>query len=226
MDLIETALKEGKNSLSEFESKQFLSTHGIEVSQEKLATSKEEAQSLAQEIGFPVVLKASGSEITHKTEKNLVELYLKNIDEVADAYGELASRAGDEMEGVLVQEMVKGRRELVMGLTRDAQFGPCVMFGLGGVLTEVLNDVSFRVAPLLERDAIEMMQEIRAAKILETFRGEPAADTSVLAKYLITIGEIGLKFPQVKEIDINPLIISSRGPVAVDALVVVGQNSD
>ena len=224
MEVINQALKKGQKSLSEHESKQLLTAKGIAVSKEALAQSPDEAKKLAREMGFPVVLKASGALITHKTEKNLVELYVKNEAEVAEAYQGIAARAGKDLEGVLVQEMVIGRRELVMGLTRDAQFGPCVMFGLGGVLTEVLNDVAFRVAPLEKRDALEMMQDIRGAKILQPFRGEPAADLETLSRYLIALGEIGLEYPQVQEIDINPVILSKRGPVAVDALVILNPN--
>ena len=129
------------------------------------------------------------------------------------------------MEGsegaVLVQEMVKGVRELVVGLTRDPQFGPCVMFGLGGIFTEILGDVSFRVAPLTRNDALEMMQEIRAHKILDAVRGMEAVDRDRLADMLINVGRIGLDNENVKEIDINPVVISGKKPMAVDALVVL-----
>jgi len=127
-------------------------------------------------------------------------------------------------KAVLVQKMVKGQRELVVGLTRDPQFGPCVMFGLGGIFTEILKDISFRVAPLEERDALEMMREIRGHKILESVRGMPAADVDMLAEILINIGRIGLENEQVKEIDINPVIISGSRPVAVDALIILDKN--
>ena len=122
---------------------------------------------------------------------------------------------------VLVQEMIKGKRELVAGLTRDAQFGPCVMFGLGGIFTEILKDISFRVAPLEKLDAMEMMQEIKGHKILDSIRGMDAADLNILADILIALGRIGLENENIKEIDINPLILSGGKPVAVDALVVL-----
>ena len=125
-------------------------------------------------------------------------------------------------EALLVQEMVRGDRELVCGLTRDAQFGPCVMFGLGGTLTEVLEDVVFRIAPLTPRDAQEMAKEIRSRKIIEPFRGEPAVDMDVLTRILVALGDIGLRYEDVQEIDINPLKIRPDGkPVSVDALVVL-----
>ena len=122
---------------------------------------------------------------------------------------------------ILVQEMVKGQRELVVGLNRDPQFGPCVMFGLGGIFTEILKDIAFRIAPLEKRDALEMMQEIKARKILEPVRGMPAADLDKLSDILIKVGTIGLEQEAVKEIDINPVILSGSNPVAVDALVVL-----
>jgi hypothetical protein len=117
--------------------------------------------------------------------------------------------------------MIKGQRELVVGLSRDPQFGPCVMFGLGGIYTELLRDVSFRVAPLTEYDALQMMDEIKAKKILDEFRGKPAVDRKLLAKMLIAVGQIGLDYEEVSELDINPLIISGNKPVAVDALVIL-----
>ncbi len=129
------------------------------------------------------------------------------------------------MEGfdgaVLMQEMIKGRRELVMGMTRDPQFGPCVMFGLGGIFTEILRDISFRRAPLEIRDAQDMMQEIKGHKILDAVRGMEAADKKLLAQMLINLGRIGLDFPDVMEIDLNPVILSGAKPVVVDALMVL-----
>ena len=130
-----------------------------------------------------------------------------------------ALKSGEK--GLLVQEMVKGSRELMVGMTRDAQFGPCVMFGLGGIFTEILKDVSFRVAPITKRDAFEMMEEIKARKILDEIRGMPAADREALSEILIKIGQVGLENESVKEIDVNPLILQESKPVAVDALVVL-----
>jgi len=125
---------------------------------------------------------------------------------------------------VLIQEMIKGKRELVVGLIRDPQFGPCVMFGLGGIFTEILKDVSFRLAPLEKRDALEMMGEIKAHKILDAVRGMEPVDRELLSKMLINVGKIGVENDAIKEIDINPVIISGSRPVAVDALVVLQPN--
>jgi len=225
MDIIEKAVSKGQNSLSEFTSKQFLASYGISVCQEQLVQSSQEAIERATKIGFPVVMKACGAELTHKTEENLVRIGLKTPEEVLQAYRDLTQNDNKELEGILLQEMVTGHRELVMGLIRDAQFGPCVMFGFGGIFTEVLNDVSFRVAPLEEWDAMEMMEEIRAKKILDAFRGEPPVDKDLLAKALITLGQIGLENPSIQEIDINPMKIHDGKPIAVDALIVLrGEN--
>jgi acetyl-CoA synthetase (ADP-forming) len=131
------------------------------------------------------------------------------------------SRLDGENGSVLVQEMISGPRELMVGLTRDAQFGPCVMFGLGGIFTEVLHDVALRVAPLDKLDALDMMQEIRGRRMLDAVRGMPPADMDSLTDILIRVGSIGLEQAAVKEIDINPIILSANGPVAVDALIVL-----
>jgi acetyl-CoA synthetase (ADP-forming) len=125
------------------------------------------------------------------------------------------------LDGILVQEMVKGSRELVIGMIRDVQFGPCVMFGLGGIFTEVLKDVSFRIAPLERRDALEMTKEIKGAPVLGAFRGMAPVDMDLLISLLIKAGQLGLDLEAVKEVDVNPLIIAGHKPVAVDALVVL-----
>jgi len=221
MNAIEQAQAEGRKTLSEHEAKQFLAAHGIPVCREVLARTEEDAVRAAAEMGFPVVMKACGAELTHKTEENLVRLGVRSEGEVREAYRELSGRPVRGIEGILVQEMVRGHRELVIGLIRDPQFGPCVMFGFGGIFTEVLNDVSFRVAPLEAYDAMEMMEEIRAKKILDPFRGEPAVDREPLVQALIALGRIGLDNPSIQEVDINPLKIRDGKPVAVDALVVL-----
>ncbi len=218
--IIKKALERGQKTLSEYDSKQVIQSVGIAVTREKLATSRDEAVKFAGEIGYPVVLKGCSDKAAHKTEMGLVKLKLANADEVGKAYDEITGK-GVELDGVLVQEMVKGDREFVIGLSRDPQFGPCVMFGIGGIFTEVIKDVSFRVAPLTEMDAEEMIEEIRMKKLLDEFRGSPAVDKKELVKALVGIGDIGYKNSEIAEIDINPLIISGSKPVVVDALVVL-----
>ena len=222
MDIVQAALKKGQKSLSEYDSKRLLSSYGIPVVKEKLVQSRAAAVKTAKEIGLPVVLKGCSPEIAHKTEKKLIEVDLRTLKEVERAYEAIVERVGETpLDGVLVQEMVKGSRELVIGMIRDAQFGPCVMFGLGGIFTEVLKDVSFRIAPLEKRDALEMAGEIKSAKILGAFRGMPPVDMDLLVSMLISMGKLGLDLDAVKEVDVNPLIVSGNRPVAVDALVVL-----
>jgi acetyl-CoA synthetase (ADP-forming) len=221
MKIIEDALKRGDKALNEYESKRLLDAYSIPVTKEFVATSIKDAVSYAKEIGYPVVLKGSSRTLTHKTEHKLIELGIDSDQALEKAYHALQERGKGQLDGILVQQMIKGERELVAGLIRDPQFGPCVMFGLGGIFTEVLKDVTFRVAPLEMRDALEMMDEIRARKLLDAFRGKPAVNRDVLAKALINLGRIGLEIDEVAEIDINPLIIHEDMPIAVDALVIL-----
>jgi acetyl-CoA synthetase (ADP-forming) len=152
---------------------------------------------------------------------------LKDEADVREAYEEITRNLGDTPStGMLVQKMIKGERELVIGLVRDPQFGPCVMFGLGGIFTEILKDTSFRVAPITEDDAMQMMDDIKASAILGPVRGMKPANREKLAKALVGLGRIGIEHDAVAEIDVNPLIIGGDGePVAVDALVVLARES-
>lgn len=221
MKIIDEAIKKGQKALSEYESKQFLASYKIPVTREMLVDNVEDLLKATREIGYPIVLKGCSANIFHKTEKGLMREDIRNTEEARIAFTEITSRLEGPGNAVLVQELVIGKRELVMGLIRDPQFGPCVMFGLGGIFTEILEDTSFRIAPLEKRDALEMMQEIRGHKILEAIRGMEAADLEMLSEMLVTMGQIGLENEKIKEIDINPLIISGSKPVAVDALVVL-----
>lgn len=221
--VIEQALKKGQSALSEYESKQLLAKYGIPITVERLAKTADDATAAAAEIGYPVVLKACGPEITHKTERELVVVGVSNSEELRFAFDKINANLGDTpSDGVLVQQMISGERELVIGLIRDPQFGPCVMFGLGGIFTEILKDTSFRVAPITEEDALQMMDDIRAKDILGPVRRMAPADKPQLAKALVGLGQIGIEQDDVAEIDVNPLIIAQDGsPVAVDALVVL-----
>jgi len=222
MNIIEAALKRGSTKLSEYESKLFLAEHGVPVTSEMVVQTEDEAVAAARDIGYPVVLKGSGAEFTHKTELNLIALDMRDERDVRKAYQNITSQSDCLVNEVLVQQMIKGDREFVVGLTRDPQFGPCVMFGLGGIFTEVLKDTSFRIAPLNHFDAVDMMDDIRGKEILGAFRGKPPVDREALAGILMAVGQIGLKYDRIVEIDINPLKILDGKPVAVDALVVLG----
>ena len=224
MNLLEKAIKSGRPILSEYESKQILASYHIPVTREELVNNVEDLCKAADIIGYPLVIKGCSADIAHKTEKGLIRLDIRNEDEACSAFNEIMAAMNGADNSILVQQMVKGKRELVIGMIRDPQFGPCVMFGLGGIFTEVLKDTSFRVAPIEKQDALEMMQEIRANMILEAVRGMAAADRDLLAEILITIGRIGVEHEIIKEIDINPVIISGGKPIAADALVVIEED--
>ena len=222
MEILDKALKEGRNTLSEYESKVILASYQIPVTREIMAESSDEVITAAHEIGYPVVMKGCAPDITHKTEKGLIRTDIRDDSEALDTFNDImAGMNGIKGAAALVQEMIRGKRELVVGLIRDPQFGPCVMFGLGGIFTEILKDVSFRLAPLEKRDALEMMGEIKAHKILDAIRGMDAVDREILSEMLINVGRIGTENDTIKEIDINPVIISGSRPIAVDALVVL-----
>jgi len=219
--IIEKALKQGRKTLSEYEAKQVLAAYGIPITKEVLAKDRDGLEKGLKKIGFPLVMKGCSADIAHKTEKGLIHVDIRTATEAKKAFRDIIAGMEGFEGGVLMQEMIKGRRELVMGLTRDPQFGPCVMFGLGGIFTEILRDVAFRRAPLEVRDAKEMMQEIKGHKILDAVRGMEAADQKLLADMLISVGRIGLDFDSVMEIDLNPVILSGSKPVVVDALIVL-----
>ena len=220
--IIEQGIKTGRHALSDKDAKLFLKNFGIPVVKEIETSNEDETVAAARKLGFPVVLKGSGSKLLHKTELGLVHLNLKSDGEIKESISAMKARAADALEGFIVQPQVDGKREFVTGLFRDDQFGPVVMFGLGGIFTEAISDVTFRLAPLTETDAGEMLDEIRSKQLLSDFRGEKAADRSKLIKTLMGISEIGIKHPEVSEIDINPLLVGPAGDViAVDALVVL-----
>ncbi|UCF92977.1 MAG: acetate--CoA ligase family protein [Desulfobacterales bacterium] len=226
-DVLQNALARRQTALSEYQSKMLLRAYGVPVTKEALAHSIDEALSLAETIGYPVALKACAPELMHKTESGLIELNIQGSAALQTAYQRLTDAAAFQLEGLLVQEMIRGPRELVLGLSRDLQFGPCVMLGLGGILTEVIDDVVFRVAPLDFIEAREMTLELRSKAILERFRGQAAADRDAICRSLVALGRIGLENEAIAEIDINPMIISPQGQVVVvDALIVLAKRQD
>ncbi len=220
MEILEKACSEGRNLLSEYESKQVLSSYGIPVSREYLAEDESEMIDAASRIGYPVVLKGCHADLAHKSEEGIIRVDIRNEAEAKAAYSEIRDAMSFKKDAaVLVQEMLGGKRELVAGLMRDPQFGAAVMFGIGGIFTEILNDVAFRIAPIERLDALEMMDEIRGKRILDAVRGMPAVDREHVGDILIALGQLGLDYPAIKEIDINPLIICDGKAVAVDAMI-------
>jgi len=221
MSMIKTLLQDGGRNLSEYESKKVLASYNIPVVNEMMLSNAGDLETAVKEIGFPMVLKACSPEIVHKTEKGLVQTGITNLNEAKSAYNFIIKGMQKTEGHVLAQKMIKGLRELVVGLVRDPQFGPCVMFGLGGIFTEVLEDVSFRVAPVSRSDAMDLMEDIRGKKILDSFRGMPPVDRDLLAEIITAVGKIGIDHNMVQEIDINPLIISEGKPIAVDATIIL-----
>ena len=208
-------------TLSEHESKQLLRSAGIAVPEDTLVSSPDAAVRAAEALGYPVALKLCGRKIAHKTERGLVRLGLGDASAVrAAAVDLLAARRGEDDDAkLLVCRMVSGRRELIAGLVRDPQFGPCVMLGLGGIFAEVVGDVAFAVAPLAPGDAEDLIGALRYGKLLGAFRGEPAVDRRKLADVLESLGRLGAARSDIRSIDVNPLIVSGDTPVVIDALV-------
>jgi len=222
--LIETSIASGAHVICEDEAKSILREYGVPVVPEIRASDPATAARVARQIGFPVVLKAVGTQILHKTEAGLVAVGLKSEAEVIAAAQRMTGSSPYPIDAFLVQPKIQGQREFVAGLFSDPLFGPVVMFGLGGIFTEALNDAVFKVAPLSSADIDAMFAEIRCQKMLGAFRGEAAVDAQALRKILQGLSDIAVQFPQIQEIDINPLIIQADGrPVAVDALIVTGQ---
>ncbi len=212
-------------TLSEAESKRRLAALGVPMLDERTVDTASEAAAAAESIGFPVVLKLCGDAIAHKTERGLVRLNLANVDAVEAAGSELLAKAtsADGPVQLLVAPMVRGTREFIAGATRDEQFGPCVMLGVGGVLAEALADVQIRLAPIDRVDAEEMIEQLATQKLLGDFRGEPVVDRSALCDVLLGLSELIATDDRIVSVDVNPLIVSPTDgrPIAVDALVEV-----
>ena len=209
-------------SISEDEAKKIFALFKIPVVEEILETDADKILSACQKTGFPVVLKGIGETILHKTEKNLVHVGLNNESSVLDAFKKMEISAKNYIDAFLIQPLVTGKREFVAGMFKDPQFGPVIVFGLGGIYTEALKDVVFKIAPLNDADMEDMFQQISSKMLLNAFRGEKAVKKQELKKILKGLSDIAQAFPDIKEIDINPVIIQPDGyPIAVDGLIVL-----
>jgi len=208
-------------TLSEADSLALLRRYGVPVPAEEVVATPADARAAAERIGYPVVAKLCGAAIAHKTERGLVRLGLGDGAAVERAAAELFALAtpADGEVGVLIAQMVAGLRELIAGVVRDPQFGPCVMLGVGGVLAEAVADVAFRVAPLSVVDAHELIDELRSQALLGAVRGEPPVDRDRLAEILAGLGALVTDDPTIRSVDLNPLIVAGGVPIAVDALV-------
>ncbi|HET7710650.1 MAG TPA: acetate--CoA ligase family protein, partial [Thermoanaerobaculia bacterium] len=217
-------MAEGRAKLSEVEALGVCEAYGIKVAAARLAKSPDEAAGMATATGFPVVMKIVSPDIVHKSDSGGVVVGVATADEARETYERIVNnvkRAEPDatIDGVLVQQMVKGGRETICGIVRDPVFGPLVMFGLGGIYVEVLRDVIFRVAPLTTADARNMVTGIRGSKLLDALRGQPAVSRDALMDALRRLSHIAVDFPMIEEMDINPLLAFEEDAIAVDCRV-------
>ncbi len=227
-DIIQKALLQKRYELLEHEAKEFIEACGIKTTRHIVTTSPVDAVRAATSIGYPVVLKIVSPDISHKTEVGGVRLNIKNDEEVKAAYDEIIGSVkkrhpGARIDGMLVQEMAMPSTEVIVGGLRDPQFGPAVMFGLGGVFVEVFKDVSFRIAPVEEYEAFDMIHETKGVKVLKGYRNMKPADIPALAQTIVQVSGIMVSTEEIKEIDLNPILVYSHGLKAVDARIILCQ---
>jgi len=226
LTIIENARNSGRKYLNEIESKQLLKEAGVLTTDTRLATSRAEAVALAREIGFPVVLKIVSADIVHKSDIGGVKVGLADSAAVGTAYDEImavikAKQPGSRIEGVSVQNMARPGVEVIVGMSKDSQFGPVLMFGMGGILVELLKDVAFRIVPITQRDASKMIKEIKSFPLLEGYRGSEPVNIKALEDLLLKISVFVAKAPEIKELDINPVFARRYDAVAVDARIIL-----
>ena len=212
--------------LTEVESKQMLKAAGIPVVETRFARNMKEAVSISRELGFPVALKVMSAEVVHKSDAGGVKLGLQNASQVEKGYAAMmksvkAAVPNAKIDGVSVQKMARQGVEVIVGMSKDPQFGPVLMFGLGGILVELLKDVSFRIVPVSKFDASEMIREIKGFPMLTGFRGSEPADLKALENLIVSVSAFVESHPEVRELDLNPVFAYKDGVVAVDARVVV-----
>ena len=218
--------KEGRSILTEFESKKILKQAGISVVETKLAKTQKEAVSLSQKMGFPVVLKITSPDVIHKSDSGGVKLSINSMAEVKKAYDEILKKVRKQypdaiFHGVSVQKMVRPGTEVIVGVSKDPQFGPVIMFGLGGIFVEVLKDVTFRVIPVEQRDAREMIKEVKGYPLLQGYRGKESANISALVEIILKISKLIEENPHIKELELNPIFVYREKAVGVDARIIL-----
>ncbi len=230
-EIIQSALNEGRKALFEHEGKELASSVGIIVPRHVLVDPSDQKAIVAagEKLGFPVVLKAVSPDILHKTDVGGVKLGINSKTAAEEAFSDIASNAKRLMpeafiNGVMIYEMVKRGKEVILGVTYDRTFGPMLMFGLGGIYVEVLKDVSFRIAPIAKRDAKEMVNEIKANALLKGARGERPTDIESIEDGLLRLSRFVTDFPAVRELDINPLVVFEHGAMALDARIIFERN--
>lgn len=225
-ETVARARAEGRTLLSEVEAKDALRDAGVPVTLTTLAKSADEAVVQSEKAGYPVVLKVVSPDISHKSDAGGVKLNLKDAGDVRAAHAAIIESCtkhvpGAKITGVAVQHMAPQGTEVIVGMTTDPQFGPVMMFGLGGIMVEVLKDVSFRLVPLTDRDAGQMIGEIKGKPVLDGVRGQPAADITALKSAILKVSEFVQAHPEVQELDLNPMFAYADGAIAVDARIVI-----
>ncbi|MDO8614636.1 MAG: acetate--CoA ligase family protein [Dehalococcoidia bacterium] len=225
-EIIDSAKSQGRTVLTEIESKEVLGEAGIPVAHAQLARTAKEAAQAAAGLGWPAVLKVVSPDVTHKSDVGGVRLGLGSAEEVETAFGEMVAAVKERqpdasIEGVAVQKMAPQGTEVIIGMSKDPQFGPVLMFGLGGILVEVLKDVAFRIVPLEPRDARQMVREIKGFPVLQGVRGQDPADLEALEKLILKLSEFIEAHPEIEELDLNPVFAYKDGCLAVDARIVV-----
>lgn len=222
--IIREAKEKGREALTEYEAKEFLMELGLPVTKQKLVSTKEEALNVAKELGFPVVMKIMAEDIVHKSDVGGVKVDIRDEEQVSKAFDELMTIESSSEKTVSVQEMAnKPISELIVGTIQDPQFGPAIMFGIGGVLVEIMKDVSFRISPITEFDANEMIHEIKGFKLLDGYRGAPKADLKSLMDLLKKVSEISMEYLEIDQMDLNPVFIYEDGIKIVDARIIMKQ---
>jgi acetyl-CoA synthetase (ADP-forming) len=212
--------------LTEFESKELLKQANIPVIETRLVRTKQETISISKELGFPVVLKIASPAIVHKSDSGGVKLSIANATQAGKAYSEIMSSIKQKypkavIHGLTVQKMAPPGIEVIIGMSKDPQFGPVIMFGLGGILVELLKDVSFRIVPVTKRDAAEMIREIKGYPLLQGYRGQEPANISALENLIVEVSQFVEQHPEVKELDLNPIFAYKDRVMAVDARVIL-----
>jgi len=225
-EVIDKARGQGRTVLTEIESKQVLAQTGIPVALPLLARTAKEAAQAARKLGFPAVLKIVSPDVTHKSDAGGVKLGLNSAPEVEAGFEDIVAsvqrhQPAARIEGVAVQKMAPAGVEVIIGMSKDPQFGPVLMFGLGGIFVEVLKDVAFRIVPLAPRDARQMVREIKGFPILQGVRGQDPADIAALEKLILQLSEFVEAHPEIEELDLNPVFAYKDGCLAVDARIVV-----
>jgi acyl-CoA synthetase (NDP forming) len=225
-EIFDKVKKEKRNSLLEPEAKTVCMKYGIPVTKFKVARNEAEAVKFAEQMGFPVVLKIVSPDVIHKSDVGGVIVGLKTAKDVRNAYKQILAnvrkhKANAKIVGVLVQEMAPSSTEVIVGAVKDPQFGPAVMFGLGGVFVEILKDVTFRIAPITEGEAREMVTEVKAYPLLRGYRNVPPADIEVIVRILLSASRLVVEHEEIRELDLNPIMVYRRGAKTVDARIIL-----